>query len=140
MANVNSDQITSILAGEAIGSNMSHGRERVAYFQVAALPTTGIGDTVTLCKIPKGARVIDGAFVLSLAQGAVATLAFGTASSPTKYKFGAVVNAANSLFDLAFTSATMGQETTTEETIIATVGAAALAGGSMRGYLRYVVD
>ena len=140
MANTNSDQINLLNANEKIGSNMSHGRERIAYFQVPVLPTTGIGDTVTLCKIPKGARVMYGVHVFSAPQGAAATIAIGTAGNSNKYRSGIVCNAANSLFEFATTSLTMGQETTTEETLIATVGVAALAGGNMRGYVRYVVD
>ncbi len=140
MANTNSDQINALLANEKIGSNTSHGRQRTAYFQVPVLPTSGAGDTVTLCKIPKGARVMYGVHVFSAAQGASATVAIGIAGNTNKYRSGTVCNAANTPFEFAVTSLSMGQETLTEETIIATVGVAALAGGTMRGYVEYVVD
>ena len=140
MANTNSSQITAMNAGTYIGSNESHGRQRIAYFSVAAVPTAGTGDTMTLCKLPKGARVVGGEFVFSVAQGATATTAIGISGSTGKYRAAAVTNATTKFTDIANTSATYGLQTSAEETVIATNAAAAWTAALFAGHIKYVVD
>lgn len=142
MANTNSTQITAINALNKIGSNESHGRIRAAFFDVPAVPTTGVGDTMTLCKIPKGARILRGQFVYSVAQGATATTAIGIASNSIKYMGGSLTNAttAFTFADRINLTNNHGVELSAEETIIATNAGAAWTAAAFRGYIEYVVD
>src|SRR5262245_35528103 len=105
MANVNSDQYANWVAVPVthVKPNEWGGRKRTMYFSVAAVPTSGAGDTMTLGVIPKGARVVGGSFALSVAGGAAATLAFGIAGSTGKYRAAAVANATTA-FPLASTT------------------------------------
>jgi hypothetical protein len=141
MANVNSDQIGKILSNpvQHVKPNEWGGRLRVAYFSVPAVPT-GLGDTMTLCKLPKGARVLGGKFAFSVAQGTTATTAIGTASNSGKYRAAAVTNS-TSEFPIASTiSENYGVELSNDETIIATNGAAAWSAASFAGHILYSVD
>jgi hypothetical protein len=138
MANNNSVQIAAIAAKTPISANESHGRSRIAYFS-CVVPTTGVGDTMTLCNIPKGARVLNGAFHLTVAQGATATMAIGVSGSTGKYRAAAVTNS-TARFTFADTASTHGLETTAEEQIIVTNAAAAWTAAVMTGYIEYVVD
>lgn len=140
MANTNSAQITAMdsSSGKAAANELS-GRVRVAYFSVAAVPT-GAGDTMTLTKLPKGAKVLRGSFQFTVAQGTTATIAIGIAGTTGKYQVAATTNVTTSL-DFALVAATnMGNDTTAEETILATNAAAAWTAAAFRGYMVYVVD
>lgn len=142
MANTNSTQIAALAANTKISSNELGGRIRVAFFDVPAVPTANIGDTMTLCKIPKGARILRGQFVFSVAQGATATSIVGIASNTNKYK-GAILTNSTSAFTFADQinlTNNHGVELTAEETIIVTNGAAAWTASAFRGYIEYVVD
>jgi hypothetical protein len=138
MANNNSVQIAAVAAKTPISANESHGRIRAAYFS-CVVPTVGIADTMTLCTIPKGARVLSGSLHLTVAQGATATMAIGISGATGKYRAAAITNA-TTRFTFADTSATHGLETTVEETIIATNAAATWTAATMTGYIEYVVD
>jgi hypothetical protein len=141
MANVNSVQITAMesTSGKA-SSNELGGRVRVAFFNVTAVPTVGTGDTMTLTRLPKGAKPLRGVFQFTVAQGATATTAIGIAGATGKYRAAAVTNSTVA-FDFITTAAeNMGVDTTAEETIIATNAAAAWTAAAFRGYILYVVD
>jgi hypothetical protein len=142
MANTNSAQITQILAvpTEHVKVNELGGRVRTAYFSVAAVPTSGAGDTMTLTRIPKGARVIRGVLQFTVAQGATATTAIGISGTTGKYRAAAVTNATTEFVFATTAAENMGSETTAEETIIATNAAAAWTAAAFRGYIQYVVD
>jgi hypothetical protein len=141
MANTDSAQITALASssGKAASNELS-GRLRVAYFSVAAVPVVGIGDTMTLTKLPKGAKVLRGSFQFTVAQGATATMALGIAGSTGKYRAAATNNVTTSE-DFALVAATnMGNDTTAEETIIATNAGATWTASAFRGYIIYIVD
>ena len=72
-------------------ANATGGRLRGAYFIVAVVPV-GAGDTMTLTKIPKGARVTGGWIQFGAAQGATATTAIGISGTAAKYRAAAVTN------------------------------------------------
>jgi len=140
MANTDSAQITAIASssGKAAANELS-GRVRVAYFSVAAVPT-GAGDTMTLTKLPKGAKVLRGVLQFSVAQGVTATTAIGIAGTTGKYRVAAVTNATTEFVYAEIAAVNMGNDTTAEETILATNAAAAWTAAAFRGYLIYVVD
>jgi hypothetical protein len=141
MANTNSAQITQMVAvpTEHVKVNELGGRVRTAYFSVAAVPT-GVGDTMTLTRIPKGARVLRGVLQFTVAQGASATTAIGISGTTGKYRAAAVTNATTEFVYATTAAENMGNETTAEETIIATNAAAAWTAAAFRGYIQYVVD
>ena len=141
MANANSTQIAALATVPVthLKPNEWGGRVRRAYFDVT-VPTTGIGDTMTLCRVPKGARVLGGSFAFSAAQGATATTAIGISGTTGKYRAAAVTNATTAFPIASTTAENLGTETTVEETIIATNAAATWTAGSFKGYMDYVVD
>ncbi|MGL5936521.1 MAG: hypothetical protein ACRCZI_12985 [Cetobacterium sp.] len=138
MANTNSTQIAAIVSNTLIPSHDMYGRVRIAYFE-CTIPTVGIADTMTLCRLPKSARVLSGKIAFSVAQGATATTAIGIVGAIAKYRAAAVTNATTE-FTFADTTATKGLLTATEEDIIATNAAAAWTAGTVKGYIEYTVD
>lgn len=140
MANTNSVGIAKLVSNpiEHVKPNEMGGRVRRAYFQVDVVPV-GAGDTMTLCRIPKGARVMGGSLAFSAAQGATATTAIGIAGATGKYRAAAITNATTP-FVFAEDTTTGGLETTTDETIIATNAAAVWTTGVFKGHLDYVLD
>lgn len=141
MANTNSDQIANAVAVPVVHNKVNEwgGRIRVAFFSVAAVPT-GAGDTMTLCRIPKGARVIGGEFCFGAAQGATATTAIGIAGSTGKYRAAAITNSTAKFPIAPITADGYGAETTAEETILATNAAAVWTTTTLKGHVLYVVD
>jgi uncharacterized protein YfiM (DUF2279 family) len=140
MANTNSAQITALASssGKAAANELA-GRLRVAYFSVAAVPT-GAGDTMTLTKLPKGAKPLRGVLQFTVAQGATATTAIGIAGATGKYRAAAVTNATTEFVFITTAAENMGVNTTVEETILATNAAAAWTAAAFSGYIIYVVD
>lgn len=140
----NSDQMTKVLGTPAklVKANEFGGRVRRAYFS-KTLAASGLatGDSVILCKLPAGARVLGGTFCWNGTQGATATTAIGIAGTTGKY-FVAAVTASAAMFGIANTQATnFGVETTVEETIQALNAAAAWTASSLlTGYIEYMTD
>ena len=141
MANTDSAQITAIASasGKTSVTELA-GRLRVAYFSVAAVPVVGIADTMTLTKLPKGAKPLRGVLQFTVAQGATATTAIGIAGTTGKYMVAAVTNATTEVVFLTTAATNMGVNTTAEETIIATNAAATWTASAFSGYIIYVVD
>ena len=138
MANTNSTQITNMAAYKDT-ANATGGRLRGAYFNVAVVPV-GAGDTMTLTKLPKGARVVGGWVQFGAAQGATATTAIGISGTAAKYRVAAITNALTQ-FAIADTAAVgAGTETTAEETIIATNAAAVWTTTTFHGIIWYMTD
>ena len=138
MANNNSTQITNMAAYKDT-ANATGGRRRTVYWS-CAVPTAGAGDTMTLTKLPKGARVLGGGLQFSVAQGATATWAVGISGTTNKYRAAGTANNTNmNTFALTPTE-NFGTETTAEETIIATVAAAAGTAATCVGYIDYMTD
>lgn len=141
MANANSVAIAKLVSVpvEHVKPNEMGGRVRRMYFEVT-VPTSGAGDTMTLGRIPKGARVAGGSFAFSAAQGATATTAIGIAGTTGKYRTAAITNATTPFRIADTTAENLGAETTSEETILATNAAAAWTAGTFKGYIDYVSD
>ena len=85
------------------------------------------GDDIVLAKVPAGYRFAFGIINASATMGASATVAIGTASSAGKYRAAAVFTAAApTLFGV--NTAADDDALSAEETVILTVGVAALPG------------
>jgi len=85
------------------------------------------GDDIVLAKVPAGYRFAFGIINASATMGASATVAIGTASSAGKYRAAAVFTAAApTLFGV--NTAADDDALTAEETVLLTVGTAALPG------------
>lgn len=138
MANNNSTQITNMAAYKDT-ANATGGRVRMAYF-TCTVPTVGIADTMTLTKLPKGARVLGGQIQFTVAQGATATTAVGIAGTTGKYRAAAVTNATTAFALADSTTTNYGTETTAEETIIATNAAATWTAATCYGHITYMTD
>ncbi len=137
MANNNSTQITNMAAYRDT-SNATGGRVRKAYF-TCTVPT-GSGDTMTLTKLPKGARVLGGRIQFTVAQGGTATTAVGVSGTTGKYFVAALTNATTYLEMAKNATENYGSETSAEETIIATNAAAAWTAATCYGHLEYMTD
>lgn len=105
--------------GAVVGGRLRRFRATVT------LASQASGDTIVLTKVPAGYVFAYGVINASATLGASATLAIGNATTATKYRAAAVFTAAApTLFgDVA---AQDDSAYTAQETVIATVGAAAL--------------
>jgi hypothetical protein len=125
-----------------VNSNEYGGRSRKAFFS-KTLASSGLatGDTIALCRIPKGARIMGGSFCWDTAQGGTATLAIGITGTTGKYLVAAVTNATTNVAFANSIATNLGAVTTAEEAILATNAAAAWTASSiLRGWIEYVVD
>lgn len=114
------------------------GRLRV-FNETVTLAAQGIADIVRVGKLPKGARLLYGVLYTTVTL-ATATIKIGSTTSDAKYRAAAVFTAADTptLFGV---TAGAGEELAAEETVIATVGVAALpASGTLRVMLIYTLD
>jgi hypothetical protein len=123
-------------AGKAL-PGLHGGRPRV-YRASITMAAQAAGDTIVLAEVPPG-LVFSHGIITSSASTATATISIGTSSSAAKYRAAAAVTAtdAPALFGIA---AAMNDDLlTAEETVIATVGTAALpASGSLVISLVYI--
>lgn len=99
---------------------------RVRRFRASfTLASQASGDTIVLAKVPAGHAFAYGVINASATLGASATVAIGTAASAGKYRAAAVFTAAApTLFGVS--TAADDSALTAEETVILTVGTAAL--------------
>jgi len=124
--------------------NEAGGRLRVAVFEFTT-PTggVGVGDTVQLCKVPKGARIIGGHvdFGAMSSSTGTAQVKIGDGTTANKYLDTTSVDSAGQA-DFANTAAlNMLSVTSSEETITATAaGEAWAAAKTFNGYVLYVLD
>lgn len=139
MANTLGEQMTKISAGTPPAPGFVDGTVRV-FDEKVALVAQGIGDTIEVARLPKGAIPLYGMMVTDTAFGVTATVAIGISGSTGKYRAAALFNAADSWEQFGLTAA-VGESLTAEETVIVTVGAAALpATGTFRVVLFYAFD
>lgn len=137
-----SDQETAAAASPPRKMGSSElGKPYIAIF-THTLASSGLatGDTIDLCDLPVGARVLYGEFCWSATQGATATTAIGISGTAGKY-FAAAVTASAAKFEFVATQA-LGYNTplTAAEQIIATNAAAAWTASSvLRGYILYTL-
>lgn len=119
-----------------------HGRLRVAYFS-KTLPASGlaIADSIRLCKIPKGARILGGTFRWDTAQGITATTAIGITGTTGKYFVAAVTNS-TAVFQMADLNTTNYGEALAAEADIQALNAAAAwtVSSKISGNFLYVTD
>lgn len=124
-----------------LDTNERHGRIRHAYFDYV-VPAGGvaINDTIDLCMVPKGARLLGGKFA-NEALGTSTQVSIGDGTTATKY-LDATSTAAAAATDFANTIALyLGEEQAADLVLQAKVtGAALTAGTKIRGYALYVLD
>lgn len=145
MPNFNSDQIAAEHAQNTPGSKLDptdkSGKVRIARFSFASAFDAAQNDTVTLCRIPAGARIKEG-YLRHSALGTNVTMDIGTAATVDKYADGLDVAAAG-VKAFANTEALSGQlvaKLTAVETIIAKLLSANPDAGTVSGWVEYVVD
>ena len=144
MPNFKSDQVTNLDAGEKLSTKDAYGRVRRAVFTFA-VPTGGIAvdDTVELCRVPSGARVLGGRYAAEAMStgGAAASMQIGDGTTATRFLGTTSVDAitAGSFADTIATGFldTLSGELTLTATVVTEGWAAAK---KLHGYLEYVVD
>lgn len=96
----------------------------------ATVPLTAqaSGDTIVLGKLPTGGRLLFAAMNASATLGGTATVALGSPSAPAKYRAAATFTTANTPVLVNLSAAADDAPLGEEETVILTVGAAALPG------------
>lgn len=110
---------TTMANGGVVGGRLRRFRATIALASQAA------DDTIVLAKVPAGHAFAYGVINASATLGASATVAIGTASSAGKYRAAATFTAAApTLFGAS--TAVDDSALTAEETVILTVGTAAL--------------
>lgn len=125
MANHNANEYSDQIAGTINAANELNAKVR-RFKATIDLAAQASGDTITLFKVPKGYSFITGILNAS-ASLSTSTIKIGTADDDDKYRASAVHTAtAPTLFGAQAGFVEGGN--TTEETIILTVGTAALPG------------
>jgi hypothetical protein len=123
-----SDQATKYSAspGQKL-SQTEGGGDQMAIFFSKTLPASGlaIGDTIELCRLPAGVRVLGLVFAWDTAQGGTATMAVGISGTTGKYFTAALTNALTQFAGANTIVQNYGALTTAEETVLATNAAAA---------------
>lgn len=144
MANFNSTQIAAEHAQNTPGSKLDptdkSGKVRVARFSFASFDAAQ-NDTLTLCRIPAGARIKEG-YLRHSALGTNVTMDIGDGTTVDKYADGLDVAAAG-VKSFANTEALAGQlsaKLTAVETIVAKLLSANPDASTISGWVEYVVD
>ena len=135
-----SDTETLIAASRKIGPADVGDKHTVFFSKTLAASGLATGDTIALCRLPAGARVLYGEFCWSATQGATATTAIGITGTAAKY-MAAAVTASTAKFPFAATQALgYGAALTADEVVIATNAAAAWTASSvLRGHIDYML-
>lgn len=138
MANTLGTQMTKLDAGTPPDPGFVDGSVRV-FVEEITLAAQAIGDTIEVARLPKGAVPLYGVVVTDTAFGVTATVAVGISGTAGKYREAAILNVTTpELFGVA---GGVGGALTAEETVIVTVGAAALpASGTLRVMLFYAFN
>jgi len=146
MAEHKSDQIAGQDATPVVlpRANELHGRVRVAYWSfVTPAGGVAVADTVTLVRLPRGARVLGGRFTAeAMSSGAGdATMEIGTEAAPARYLEATSVDAA-AAGDFADSIArAFGDQLAAETDVIATASVEAWAAARrLDGWIAYAVD
>lgn len=133
-----------------------HGRRRVSFFTYTSTALVA-GSRIAVTKLPAGARILDGHWVLSATLGASTTLSVGlTGLDNNGYYDDTGTPAADSDVNLLAATASTGTTRvpfaqtvallsgykTTKEVylVLATAGATLTAGVTVQGQIEYVVD
>lgn len=140
MPTTNGTQMARILSSPIDYPDVADVGGRVRVFNeritLAAQPAN---DIIRVGYLPKGARLLYGYLASSVSLGA-ATVRLGSAAADAKYRAAATLTTADVpvLFGV---TAGIGESLTDEETVILTIGTAALpANGTLRVVLFYSID
>jgi hypothetical protein len=123
--------MTKLDAGMPPDPGFVDGSVRV-FNEEITLAAQASGDTIEVARLPKGAVPLFGMMISDTALGASATVAIGASGATGKYRAAALFNAGNTWEQFGLATAA-GEALTAEETVIVTVGGAALpAAGALR--------
>lgn len=141
MATVYSDERANDVAVPPVPNAANKaGRVLRKYFSVASTTSTPIttADTLELCKLPVGARVVGGVLIYG-AMGGTATAVIGVAGTTNKYLTStSVVSAGKATFGDT-NALNFGDALTAETTLILTPGGSNYASGQyVKGYVEYI--
>lgn len=140
MATFNATQMANLLSTPIVYPDVGDvgGRLRV-FNEKITMASQASGDIIRCGKLPKGARLLFGILVTSATLG-TATIKLGSTASDAKYRAAATFTTADTptFFGLA---ANVGEELAAEETLILTIGTAALpSSGTLRVIWVYTID
>lgn len=122
MANTSAAQMTILEAGSTPAPGYVDGTVR-CFSETITYASQADGDTINVGRLPKGAVFLYGILTVGVSTGS-ATLAIGITGSAAKYRAAAVYTSVDTP---AFFGKSAGMTANTaEETVIATVGTAAL--------------
>ena len=129
MANTRGTQMTRLDTGTPPDPGFVDGSVRV-FNEEITLAAQAIGDTIEVARLPKGAVPLYGVIVPDTSL-ATAEIAIGVSGTAGKYRTSATLTATTP--ELFGVTGGVGGALTAEETVIATVGVAALpASGTLR--------
>lgn len=144
MPNFKSSQVTTLDAGEKLTTKDAYGRVRRAVFTFTT-PTGGVAihDTVELCRVPSGARIMGGHFAAEAMSsgGAAASMQLGDGTTADRFLGTTSIDAAaegsfGDTIATGFLDVLSGELTLTATALTE----AWAAGQHLSGYLEYVVD
>lgn len=146
MAVLKSDQFTKLDASppERLPPDEFYGRRRVSYFSFTVpVGNAAINDTVQLCRVPAGARLLGGKFkseAMTTGAGA-ASIQLGDGTTAAKYLGTTSIDAAAEGEFADTVALNYGEKLASELTLTATVVTEAWAAGQrLLGEVEYVVD
>ena len=146
MANHKSVQITKLDAvpAERLETHELGGRVRPAYFEFTVpVGNAAIADTVELCELPAGARILGGHFAAEAMSsgGAAASMQLGDGSDPDRFLGTTSIDAAAEGAFAHTIALGYGQRLAAKTRLVATVLTEAWAAGQkLSGHLLYVAD
>lgn len=135
MANTRAAQMTKLNAGTTPAPGFVDGTVR-AFTETVTYASQAASDTIEVARLPKGAVVVGIQFCADTSSG-TATLSMGTSGSPAKYRAAATFTATDTP-TLVGKAAALNTALAAEETVILTVGTAALpASGTLQVTVLY---
>lgn len=123
MANTRGTQMTKVNAGTTPAPGFVDGSVR-SFVETVTYASQASGDTIEVARLPKGAVVLGGLITTDTSTG-TATLSIGISGSAAKYKAAAVFTATDTPTLFGKTAA-LNVALSAEETVIITIGTAAL--------------
>lgn len=138
MANTLGTQMTLLAAGTPPDPGFVDGSIRV-FAETVTYAAQAVSDTIEVGRLPKGAILLYGVLTTSVST-ATATLAVGVSGTAGKYKAAAALTATDTPTPFGVATA-LSKALTAQETIIVTVGTAALpASGTLQVTLVYAFN
>lgn len=118
------------------------GKVKAVYFRYTAPASSmpAAGDTIELCKLPKGARVVE-SFLAWDAQASGATLSLGISGTVAKYMAAQTMTSAGVKAGPTLIAELVDTPEANDVTVIGTLATAGLAAnGNIAGWLQYTID